>query len=136
MAYYDPLVAIWPTLTPGTTAQKLTQLNAMTVTGSIPTLTMTTGAAIFNCISWSEFKNLTSANQTIIMQMLAIPGNLQGGSASLFIAPFFGSVAATMPLTIAALTAMAKAIVTPWWQANGYRAPINDSDLIVAGNLT
>ena len=31
MAYYTALIAKWATLTPGTTAAKLTQVNALTV---------------------------------------------------------------------------------------------------------
>lgn len=38
--------------------------------------------------------------------------------------------------TITALTALAQAAVQPWWQANGYKVPINTSDLTTAGGLT
>lgn len=136
MAYYDALIAEWPLLTPGTTAAKLAQLNALTVSGTIPTLIGTSGAAIFNCLVWSEFNVITAAQQTTLMQVCAIPGQINGGSSSPFIAPFFGTLAAKMPTTIANLTALAQALSQPWWQANGYKAPINNSDLAAAGNLT
>jgi hypothetical protein len=38
--------------------------------------------------------------------------------------------------TITALTALAQAVVTPWWQANGYTSPFTQADLTAAGNLT
>jgi hypothetical protein len=37
--------------------------------------------------------------------------------------------------TIAALTALSKAAVQPWWQANGYPGPFNTNDLEAAGGL-
>lgn len=133
MPDYTAFKAQWATLTPGTTQQKLAQINAQTVTGTIPTLTTTSGAQIFNCIAWAEFNAITAAQQTLLMQVCTIPGNLVGGSASPFIAPMFGTLAAKMPLTIVALTALAKATVTPWWQANGYTSPFNESDCTAAG---
>lgn len=140
MAYYDALKTEWATITtanPGyTTAQKLAAINALTDTGSIPTLAYISGAAIFNCIVWSEFEAITAAQQTLLMQICAIPGSLLGGSGSPFIAPFFGTIAAKMPNTIAALVALATSLVTPWWQANGYTSPIGPNDLVAAGGLT
>ena len=132
MAYYDALIAEWPNLT-GTTAQKLSQLNAITVTGSVPTLVATTGAALFDCLVWSEFNSLTAAQQTFLMQICAIPGPITGGSDSPFIAPFFGTLASKMPTTIVNLTALAQAIPAPWWAANGYPAPIDINDAHLAG---
>lgn len=133
--YYGPLKTQWTLLGPDTTANKLIALNALSSTGSVPTLIMTTGAAIFNCLVWAEFNGLTPAQQTMLMQVCAIPGSIQGGSGSPFIAPFFGTLAGKMPTTIAALTALAQSLSQPWWQANGYKAPINNSDLVAAGNL-
>lgn len=133
MAYYDKFVTQWATLNPGTTAAKLTQINAQTVTGAIPTLTYSTGAQIFNCINFTEFGTITAAQQTQLMQLCAMPGPLLGGSASPFITPFFTTVAAKMPLTIAALTALSQGLVTPWWQANQYPGPFNQNDCTAAG---
>lgn len=143
---YAPLVAAWnsatqpPTgytgtaITSGmTTAQKVAAVDSWVETGAIPTLAYSTGDAIFNCIVWSEFEAITTAQQTLLLQVCTIPGNLLGGSASPFIAPFFGTLASKMPNTIAALTALAQAIVTPWWQANGFGAPISIYDAELAG---
>ena len=121
---YAPLISEWTTLTGASTVTTLAgaqniptvlaQINALTVTGSTPTLTHSTGDAIFNCLVWSEFNPLTSAEKTQLMQICTIPGQLLGGSASPFIAPFFGTLAARMPTTIANLVALSQAIVTPW----------------------
>lgn len=135
MAYYDALITEWATLT-GTTAQKLAAINVLTVTGQVPTLTFVTGSQLFNCLVWGEFNALTAAQQTTLMQLCAIPGQLEGGSASPFVAPFFGSLGSKMPTTIANLVALAQAVVTPWWQANSYSSPISQSDLAAAGGLT
>lgn len=133
MTDYTAFVTQWATLTPGTTAAKLAQINGQTVTGSIPALTMTTGAQIFNCIVFAEFNAITAAQQTLLMQVCTLSGTLVGGSSSPFIAPMFGSLFAKMPLTVAALTALAKATITPWYLANGYTAPFNLNDCAAAG---
>lgn len=141
MAYYTALINEWATITSAnpnfTAAQKLAAVNALTVTGSIPTLFNTTGAAIFNCLNYTEFLTLTAAQQTQLMQMCVIPGTLVGGSASTlgawFVAIFAGKLGGP---TIAALTTLAQVAVQPWWQANGYTSPIGPNDLVLAGNLT
>lgn len=149
MAYYTALINAWnsaiqpPTGVNGTglnagmtTAQKLAAVNGWTITGTTPTLAFATGNQIFNCIVWSEFEAITASQQTLLLQVCTLPGNLLGGSASPFIAPFFGTIAAKMPNTISALVALSQALVTPWWQENGYPAPFNENDLIAAGGLT
>ncbi len=143
MAYYDALVAKWATLT-GTTQQKLDQINALTITGSVPTSFFTTGAAVLNCIAYSEFKVLTDQQKSNLLNMLAIPGPLLGGSANTafmvdgMIIDYF---LANGPITMAALTALAKAAVMPWWQApvssggGGLNSPVSTNDLLIAGGL-
>lgn len=137
MAYYDALIAEWAALT-GSTAQKLAAINALTVSGSIPTSVFITGDQLFNCLVYSEFAALSAAQQTQLLEVCAMPGQLLGGSASPFIAPFFGTLLAAGkgPLTLANLVALAKASVQPWWQANGYASPIAPSDLAAAGGLS
>ena len=143
---YALLVTEWTTLTGSATITTpvqaaatpgfLEQLANTTVTGNIPTLISVPASAIFNCLVYSEFEALTAAQQTLLMQVLAISGNLQGGSASQFIAPMFGALASKMPNTITALTALAQALPAPWWSANGFLAPTNINDLIAAGIIT
>lgn len=135
MAYYDALIAKWPTLTPGSNSAKLTEINAIMITGSIPTSLYITGDQLLNCINWAEFNVLTAQQQSNVLTLCCVPGRLLGGSANtaLMIA---GIVIAYFPLpgpTVAALTALSKAAVQPWWQANGYRGPISGQDLVDAG---
>src|SRR5579859_7445626 len=82
MAYYDALKIQWPLLTPGTTDQKLSQINSMTVTGSIPTSFYVTGDQLLNCINWAEFNALTAQQQNNVMALCHVPGQILGGSAN------------------------------------------------------
>lgn len=144
MAYYDALVSKWATLTPGTTAQKLAQINTSTLTGSVPTSFYVTGSQILNCINWTEFAALTDAQQKNLLLLCAVPGSLLGGSGNTtfivdgMILAYFNVAGAT----VAALTALAKGTVTPWWQATvvqgggGLSSPVGLSDLVAAGGLT
>jgi hypothetical protein len=134
MAYYTALIAEWPSLT-GTTEQKLATLNAMTVTGSIPSLGNITGLQFMSCMHWAEYAAQTALVQATLNTLMLMP-TISGGSASPFVAPMFTAIGATMPLTGTALAALATAIIQPWWQANGYSAPIDMNDLVAAGGLT
>lgn len=141
MAYYDALIAKWATLTPGTTQQKLDQINAIVVTGSVPTSFFTTGDQILNCIDSTEFLAKTAAQQNLVLQVVSVPGQLKGGAGS-FIGGVFVNVFGVSGATITALTALAKAISQPWWQATvaqgggGLSSPVSASDLVAAGGLT
>lgn len=135
MAYYTALANEWATLT-GTTAQKLAAINALTVTGVVPSTFYVTGAQILNCTNYGEFKLLTAAQQSSWLQLCATQGSIQGGASSFaggMAVAFFTNLSGP---TITAMTALAQAIVTPWWQANGYTSPIGPNDLVAAGNLT
>ena len=92
MAYYTALQTAWNSVTQpptgvtgsgllggDTTAQKITKVNAWTVTGAVPTTTFTTGDQIFNCVNYPEFKALTAAQQSNVMAMCSTPGQLKGG---------------------------------------------------------
>ena len=139
MAYYDALISKWATLTPGTTAQKLAQINSLTVAGSIPTTIYVTGAQVANCINWTEFAALTSQQQSNLLALCANEGPLLGGSANTsrllvgMLLAYFNVAGAT----IANLTAMAQAL--PWWQATvaqgggGLSSPVNLNDVTAAG---
>lgn len=136
MAYYTALIAEWPSMTPGTTAAKLAQLNATTVTGSVPAAFYVTGSQLMNCINWTEFAALTAAQQSNLLALCNNPGQLLGGSTNvglitdgMFLAYFTNHAGAT----ITALTALAQAIVQPWWQANGYPRPFDLGDISAAG---
>lgn len=146
MAYYDALIAKWATLTPGTTAAKLAQINALTVTGTVPTSILFSGAELINCIAWAEFAALTAAQQQNIMLLCATGTSkgLLGGSANTALLPV-GMIIAYFPpagTTITNLTAMAKGLTQPWWQApianggGGLTSPLTQPDLTAAGGLT
>lgn len=138
MAYYDALISKWATLNPGTTAAKLAQINAIAISGSVPTSLYVTGNQLVNCINYAEFKALTGTQQANVLALCAVPGNLLGGSSNTaFLVD--GMILDYFPLagpTIAALTALAQASNQTWWQANGYAAPIGPGDLVAAGGLS
>lgn len=148
MAYYTALINAWngatqpPTGVVGTaitggmtTAQKLAAVNGWSVTGSVPTSFFTTGDKILNCINWSEFNALTSVQQSNVLAMCNIVGQLLGGSAqtSHLVA---GMIIAYFPAagpTITALTALAQGSTNPWWQVNGYPRTFDLGDVSTAG---
>lgn len=149
MAYYDALIAAWnnatvslPSGTAGslffvtdTTVQKLAKLDAWTVTGNVPTSFFVTGDQLANCINYTEFKALTAAQQSNLLAMCQIPGQLLGGSANAthlvpgMILDYFSVAGAT----VAALTALAKGTVQPWWQSAGYQSVLGLGDVVAAG---
>lgn len=137
MAYYDALVTEWALLTPGTTVAKLAQLNALTVTGSVPTVFTVTGTQVLNCFVFSEFSALSATVQQELLTFCSIPGAISAGSGTFTQAMLLALFPiSTGPLTHANLVALAQATVQPWWQANGYKAPLNASDLAAAGGLS
>ena len=140
---YDALIAKWSTLS-GTTQSKLDQINALTVTGSIPTTLYVTGDQVFNCINWAEFAALTAQQQSNILAICQTPGQLLGGSANTT-HMLDGMLLAYFPLagpTIANLTAFAQAVTQPWWQATvaqgggGLGGPVTNQTLVEAGHLS
>lgn len=134
MAYYDALVTKWNTLS-GTTAQKLVLVNAATVTGSVPTSFYITGSQLLNCINWTEFAALTAAQQSNLLALCNSPGQILGGSAntSHMAAGMIIAYFSLQGATVAALTALAQAIITPWPTANGYSYPMTLDDVTAAG---
>lgn len=135
MAYYTALINQWAGLS-GTTAQKLTAINALTVTGSVPTTIYITGAQLLNCINWTEFAALTAAQQSNLLLLCLNPGPLLGGSSNtsfLLVGMILAYFTNHSGPTIVALTALSQAVVQPWWQANGYPGLFNNNDLTAAG---
>jgi hypothetical protein len=149
MAYYDALVSAWnSTAQPPSTAitgvgltstmattDKLTDLNAWTVTGSVPTSLQVSATQLANCVVYSEFKALTAQQQNNLMGLLHIPGNLSGGSTNVALLPdgMFLDYFSSTTTTFANLVALAKAASQPWWQYAGYNGPFNMNDINAAG---
>lgn len=134
MAYYDAFVAQWVTLTPGATTAKLAQINAQTVTGSVPATFSITGAQLFTLMVWSEFAALAADKQATIWNAmnLASAAPLTGGAGTT-LGNLYLSAFAVNSQTITNFAAFAKGIVQPWWQANGYPSPFNINDCNAAG---
>jgi hypothetical protein len=142
MAYYDALIAKWATLTPGTTAAKLAQINAITVAGPTAALIVPT-YRIFNVLDTTEFGALSAANQQRVRDILSM-GTVDastGTNARALLLSIFGAGTATR----AALVALANSIentTIPWWQATvaqgggGLSSIVTAGDLAAAGNLS
>ena len=92
MAYYTALINAWNSatqppvgvtgtgLTGLTTEQKIAAINGWTVTGTVPTSLLVTGSQLLNCINWTEFAALTAPQQSNLLALCQVPGQLQGGS--------------------------------------------------------
>lgn len=138
MAYYDALLAKWPSVAGATTAAKLANLNAQTVTGSaipmvIPTYT------IYNTIDPTEFGALSAANQQLIRDILGM-GTVDaspGTSVRARIVAIFPT--GTTRTALNALAAKYDSPSIPWWQGtiaqNGgaLNGVVNQSDLTANG---
>jgi hypothetical protein len=140
MAYYDALVAQWPSLT-GTTAQKLTAINAMTVAGPYapsPVLDVMTYLRSNNL--WMPIKAAvaTSAGAAAAVDYNSDP-RVETLDATL---PASQGMLADLVAHALLTQAQALAIVAlgvpqlPWWQDNGYTGPFTAPDLLAAGGLT
>jgi len=142
VAYYTALINEWAAVTSAnpawTTQQKLNYINSLTVSGLIPTTLSVTGNQILNCINWTEFSALTAAQQSNILSLCNVQGNLLGGSANasfMVDGMILGYFTNHTGPTITALSALAQATVQPWYIANGYSSAFNNNDLVAAGGL-
>lgn len=150
MGDLNALKTIWPTLT-GTTAQKLSALNAMKVTGppqdiSIATLQtflsqnnllgpitayLSNGQNPAALIACNYLNAILAAGDPVIHT--SIPANFAAVSQ---IGPGLLADAAT-GVTPQLLAGMMALIAPPalWWQVNGFSSSITITELIAAGNL-
>lgn len=143
MAYYDALIAKWATLTPGTTAAKLAQINALTVTGAAIPL-IVDAYEIYECIDPTEFAALTAANQVIMRDIIGM-GKVDGSPGTKTrarIVELFTNASGPTRLALAALAGKYDTPQIPWATApvalngGGLGAMVAPSDLVQAGNLT
>lgn len=133
MAYYDALIAEWPTVAGANTTEKLETLRATMVTGAaIPMIIP--AYIIYNAIVPSEFSALTNANQALVRDILnqgTVDGT-QGKTARTVMLQVFGA-ATTTRANLAAIAAPYDTPQIPWLTANGYPMTLNENDLRAAG---
>lgn len=156
MAYYDALAAKWATLS-GTTTEKLSAINTLTVAGSNADVSVSSvlgylalngklsnllayaasppaGANAQAVVAAKEVSALfsTASFTTFAMSNAAIYAGVQGFISALVAdAANTGITAADM----SALLALA-ATTMPWWQSAGYTSSFNTNDLAAAGGLS
>lgn len=142
MAYYDALVAKWATLTPGTTAAKLAQINALTLAAPAQKVILAP-SAILNAVVFADLAALTQLQVTQLTLLLqgssvdvSVGTSIRAGIQALFTGK------ATTLANLGALVAPFDSPTIPWWQATvangggGLNGAVGTSDLIAAGNLT
>jgi hypothetical protein len=139
MAYYTALVAKWATLNPGTTQQKLDQINAITVANGPQPMIVPT-YRIFNVIDPTEYLSLTAAAQARVNTVLSM-GTVDG-SPGTQVRAVLQSIFTGKPTTLNALASLAAtfdASTQPWWKATvaqgggGLSSPVGLGDLQAAG---
>jgi hypothetical protein len=133
MAYYDALIAKWPTLSPGTTAAKLTQLNATTVAGPSQKAILAP-SQILNSIVFADLAALTQlqvSQLTLLLAGSSVDASV-GTSIRLGIQALFSGKATTLA-NLGALVAPFDNTTIPWWQANGYPRAFDLGDISAAG---
>jgi hypothetical protein len=143
MAYYDALIAKWATLS-GTTASKLQQINALTVTLSgAPEKALLTPSQILNAIVPADLASLTTAQVallTLLLQGSTVDASQGSTIRAAALAIFTGKT--TTLQNLAALVDGFDKPAIPWWQATvaqgggELRGPVAPSDLKQAGDLT
>lgn len=142
MAYYDALVTKWGTLS-GTTAAKLSQINASTVPVAAQGIANVTPSQILNAIVFADFAGLTQLQVSQLTLLLA--GGLVDVSKNSSIRTGVQALFAGKTATLANLAALVAPFDLPltisWWQATaaqgggGLSSPVSLDDLKTAGNL-
>lgn len=133
MAYYDALVTKWATLSPGTTAAKLAQVNALTVTGSAVKAVLPP-SAILNAIVFSDLAALTQLQVTQLTLLLS--GTDIDASAGTPIRAGIQALFAGKTTTLANLAALVAPFDSPsipWWQSASYPRAFDLGDISAAG---
>lgn len=135
MAYYDALTAKWATLTPGTPAAKLAQLNAITVAS--PQKAMLAPSSILNAIVFADLSALTQLQVTQLT--LLLQGDSVDASVGTSIRLGIQTLFAGKTQTLANLTALVNPFdnaVRTWTSANGYPDAQNGGGGITAVDLS
>lgn len=138
MAYYDALIAKWGTLS-GTTEQKLTQINALTVTLPAKPAIFSPSQILNRCV----FADLAALTQLQISQLaLLLAGSQVDASAGTPIRLGIQTLFAGKTQTLANLGQLVAPYDSPtasWWSATvaqgggGLTSPVSLEDLAAAG---
>lgn len=134
MAYYDALIAKWATLNTGTLAQKLTQINALTVPGPAQRAVLSP-SQILNAIVFADLAALTQLQISQLTLLLA-GANVDasvGTPIRLGIQALFSGKTTTLSNLGALVAPFDNGQPIPWWQSVGYPTPIRDTDATAAG---
>jgi hypothetical protein len=133
MAYYDALIAKWPSVVGANTSAKLVNLRAEMVTGAAVPM-IVPAFVVYNAIVPSEFSALTNANQTLVRDIIGqgtVDGTA-GKTARSIMLQVFGA-GTTTRANLTAIAAPYDAPQVPWLTANGYPMTLNENDLKAAG---
>lgn len=137
MAYYDLFVAKWGTLSPGTTAAKLAQLNASTVAAAAQRAILSP-SAILNAVVFADLAALTQlqvTQLTLLLQGGSVDASI-GTSIRLGIQQLFAGKAQTLANLGALVAPFDTPPPIPWWQGNSYPRAFDLGDLAAAGGLS
>lgn len=137
-----PSGVVGTALTGLSTAQKIININAWTITATIPAQYTITGAQIEGCIKFSEFNALTQVQQQQLMELIDTPGPISVGSspaelallADGMIVALFGAGSVTVA-NLSALAPSAQAwVTTPVANGGaGLSGPVSLADTQAAG---
>jgi hypothetical protein len=153
MAYYDALIAKWPTLTPGTVAARLAQLAAITVAvlnqpttyGAIRKILKTGDnldwATIYARSRQTPAFPPASATDAAILGAIMLVSTTDGDALDPTTGAWtkfnvlMANLAGAGDLSAGSTAAIAALITVqvPWWQSNGYSSTISASDVAAAG---
>jgi hypothetical protein len=148
MAYYDALIAKWATVT-GTTSEKLSSINALTVAGPtqfvargllsrhFDTLTDANGVPVWEAIE--QHQNDTTALGVACRAALRLrdaPGDYPAIDVTTL--PVTAQLTELVTANILTSDQQAQTVALgsttiPWWRSAGYSSPINEVDLAAAG---
>jgi len=136
-AYYSALATKWATLS-GTTASKLSQINALTV--AMPQKAMLSPSSIINAIVFADLAALTQLQVSQLTLLLA--GSFIDASVNTSIRLGIQALFAGKDTTLANLGTLVAPFdnaTISWWQATvaqgggGLTSPVSIDDLSVAG---
>ena len=133
MAYYDALIAKWPSVTGANTAAKLANLNGQTTAAPGKSLVATND--ILNAIAPADFMGLTQMDLLRIQTLIANRDRVDASQGTMIRAVFqqIFSAKATTLAALGALVAPNDNATVPWWQANGYPRAFDLGDISAAG---